>query len=129
MNPAGASPVPDERLDEEARRQDAADLDDEHDGVAHLVARVELAERVDDRAPHDGRIEERAGLPRARGELGSTRAAPATDAGAAGGADARRDKRRAGRRVLGDDLVRLMAMLLTPWRAAARRTARARAPG
>jgi hypothetical protein len=57
----------DERLHEEPRREDAPDLDDEHDGVAHLVARVELAERVDDGAPDDGAVEERARLARARG--------------------------------------------------------------
>jgi hypothetical protein len=54
--------VPEQGLDEERRREDTADLDHEHDGVSHLVARVELAERVDDGAAHDGWLEERARL-------------------------------------------------------------------
>ena len=52
----------DERLDEEHRREDAADLDDEHHRVLELMARVELRERVDDRALDDRRIEERCAL-------------------------------------------------------------------
>jgi hypothetical protein len=51
--------VPRERLHEEPRREDAADLHHDHDGVAELVTRIELAQRVDDGAPHDGDFEER----------------------------------------------------------------------
>ncbi len=76
-----------ERLNEERGRQDAADLHDEHDGITQLVARVELAEGVDDRAPHDGRVEERARLP--------TRAVLAALPRA--GEDARAEVRRRGR--------------------------------
>ena len=59
MNPAGASPLPRERLDAEHGRQDAADVDDEHHRVAPLHARVELGERVADRRPHERRVEQR----------------------------------------------------------------------
>ena len=48
----------DERLDEEDGREDAADLDDEHDRVLELVTRVELLERVDDGALDDRPLEE-----------------------------------------------------------------------
>ena len=48
-----------QRLDAEHRRQDAADVDDEHHRVAPLHARVELGEGVDDRRPHERRVEER----------------------------------------------------------------------
>src|SRR5262249_28163203 len=51
-----------ERLQEQARGEHAADLDHEHDRVLHLVARVELPERADDRTADDGRIEERTRL-------------------------------------------------------------------
>src|SRR5262249_6339638 len=56
--------LPDQRLYEEDRRQHAADLDHEHDGVLHLMSRVELPERADDRGAHDRQLEERAGFPR-----------------------------------------------------------------
>ena len=42
-----------EILEEQDRRQHRADLDDEHDRVAHERARVQLDEAVDDRPPHD----------------------------------------------------------------------------
>ena len=45
-----------EGLDEQTRGEDAADLDDEHDRVSHLVAQVELSEGVDDGASTDGRL-------------------------------------------------------------------------
>ncbi len=50
-------------LDEEARRQDASDLDDEHDRVTHLVTGIELAQGVDGGTTNDRRVEERASLP------------------------------------------------------------------
>ncbi len=62
MKPAGASPWPSERLDEEHRRQHAADQHDEHHGVLDLVARVELRERRRDGAAHDLGVEEGTGL-------------------------------------------------------------------
>ena len=52
-----------ERLDEEHRREEAADLDDEHDRVLELMARVELLEGVDDRALDNRALEEPRGLP------------------------------------------------------------------
>ena len=45
--------------DGEDRGQDAADLDDEHHRVAGLDPGVELAEAVEDRRPHDRRVEQR----------------------------------------------------------------------
>ena len=46
MNPAGASALPrHERVDAEQCREDAADLDHEHDRVADHVARIELDAR------------------------------------------------------------------------------------
>ena len=48
-------------LEEQDRREDAADLDDEHHRVARHLARVELHERVADRAPHDRGVEHRRG--------------------------------------------------------------------
>ena len=45
--------------DEEERRDDAADLDDEHHRVAGHLARVELAERVSDRALQQRGVEHR----------------------------------------------------------------------
>ena len=53
-------PVPaDQLLDEDDRREEAADLDDEHHRVLDLDPRIELAERVDDRLPDDARIPDR----------------------------------------------------------------------
>ena len=46
-------------LDEDDRRQQAADLDDEHHRVLDLDPRVELPERIDDRLPDDARIPDR----------------------------------------------------------------------
>ena len=46
-------------LDEDDRREQAADLDDEHHRVLDLNPRVELPERVDDRLPDDARIPDR----------------------------------------------------------------------
>ena len=54
--------LPDQRLDEEHRGEDAADEDDEHHRVPDLVARIELPERVDQRAAHDLGIEQRSRL-------------------------------------------------------------------
>ena len=54
MKPAGASPWPRSAWTTERGRQDAADEHDEHHRVADLVPGVELPERVDDGAPHDG---------------------------------------------------------------------------
>ena len=71
MKPGGRLPLAEERLDEEARREHAADFDDEHDRVTHLVPRVELAERVDEGAAHDGPVEERT-VPPARADPSST---------------------------------------------------------
>ena len=48
-----------EVADEQDRRQDRADLDDEHDGVAGERPRVELDERVERGAPDDRAVEER----------------------------------------------------------------------
>ena len=58
MKPAGASPGAEQRLHEEQRREDAADLDHEHHRVARLMSRIELAKGIDDRAPDDGPLEE-----------------------------------------------------------------------
>jgi hypothetical protein len=49
-----------EVAEEQERREDAPDLDHEHDRVLGLQPRVELDETVDDRAPHDGGLEHRA---------------------------------------------------------------------
>ena len=49
---------PDEPLDQEQRRGDAADEHGEHHRVADLVARVELDERIGDRPAHNRRIEQ-----------------------------------------------------------------------
>ena len=50
-------PVPAQQLlDEDDRREQAADLDDEHHRVLDLHPRVELPERVDDRLPDDAGI-------------------------------------------------------------------------
>ena len=61
-----SKPRPGRRADgverEPDRRQDAADLDDEHDRVLRHRPRVQLAERVDDRAADDGRIPDRLGF-------------------------------------------------------------------
>ena len=46
-------------LEEQDRREDAADLDDEHHRVARHLPRVELHERVADRPPHDRGVEQR----------------------------------------------------------------------
>ena len=54
---AGAADV----AEEQERREDAADLHDEHHRVLGLQARVELHEAVEDRAPHDRRLEHRTG--------------------------------------------------------------------
>ena len=52
-----------EDLDEPGdRRDDRADLDDEHDRVADLHARVELDQRGHDRGAHDLGVEQRLGL-------------------------------------------------------------------
>jgi len=40
------------------RRHQAADFDDEHDGIPDLPARIELGEGVDGRLPQDGGIPE-----------------------------------------------------------------------
>ncbi len=45
--------------DEHERGERAADEHDEHHRVPHHVARVELAERIADRAAHDLRVEQR----------------------------------------------------------------------
>src|SRR5262249_43373329 len=50
-----------ERVEEQDRREQRADLDHEHDRVAGHVAGIELLERIDDRAPHDRGLEQRAG--------------------------------------------------------------------
>ena len=46
-------------LDPDDRRDQAADLDDEHHGILELNPRIELAERIGDRLPDDGRIPDR----------------------------------------------------------------------
>ncbi len=56
-------------LEEQDRREDAADLDDEHHRVARHLARVELHERVDDRPLHDRGIEQRLRARRAGPDL------------------------------------------------------------
>ena len=50
IKPVGASPFPDSAWIHRPGGQHAADLDHEHDRVAHLIARVELAKRVEHRA-------------------------------------------------------------------------------
>ena len=62
MKPAGASPWPTSAWIAQHGGEHAADVDDEHHRVADLVARVELRERVDDRPPHDRRVEQRTGF-------------------------------------------------------------------
>src|SRR5262249_6655081 len=58
--------VPDGSLYRERARQTRADPDDEHHRILELHARVELAERVEHRAAHERRVEQRtrASLPR-----------------------------------------------------------------
>ena len=51
--PVGRRADPVDVAEEQERREDAADLDDEHHRVLGLQARVELHEAVDERAPHD----------------------------------------------------------------------------
>ncbi len=51
MNPGGGLAFAEQGLDEQDRREDGADVHDEHDRVAHLRARRELAERVGERLP------------------------------------------------------------------------------
>jgi hypothetical protein len=47
-------------VNEESGREGTPDLDDEHDGIARLMTRVELLERGDDGALDDRGVEERA---------------------------------------------------------------------
>ena len=46
-------------LDEDDRREEAADLDDEHHRILDLNPRIELPERIDDRLPDDAGIPDR----------------------------------------------------------------------
>ena len=56
--PSPGRPV--DRIDQQPhRRQHAADLDDEHHRVLRHRARMQLANRVDDRGPDDRRIPDR----------------------------------------------------------------------
>ena len=48
-----------ERLEPESGGENAADVDDEHHGIAPLHARVELAQRVDDRRSQQRPVEHR----------------------------------------------------------------------
>ena len=50
--------APGQRCNADQRRQHAADVNDEHDGIADLHARIELRERAADRANDDRAIEE-----------------------------------------------------------------------
>ena len=59
---AGVRPVTDEVAHQKDRRRQRADLDDEHDGIARLPARIELLERIADGARDDRAVEERARL-------------------------------------------------------------------
>ncbi len=65
MKPAEASPCPPSAWTKSAVVKDAPDLDDEHDRVLELMARVELSEGVDHGALHDRPLEQlsRRGLP------------------------------------------------------------------
>ena len=58
MNPAGASPLPRQGLQPQHRGEDAAAVDDEHHRVAPLLARMELAQRIDDGRAQQRRVEE-----------------------------------------------------------------------
>jgi hypothetical protein len=49
-------------VNEEQRGERAADLDHEHDRVTDHLARVELDERIDERAAHDRALEQRTSL-------------------------------------------------------------------
>ena len=63
MKLAGASPGPEQRLDPESGREQAAHEHDEHHRIANLLARIELGEGVD-----EGRTQE---LRREQGEAGA----------------------------------------------------------
>ena len=69
--PAAERLAPEELDDPRDRRDDGADLDDEHDRVADLHARVELLERGPDRRPQDVRREQGLRGPRRRRRSGS----------------------------------------------------------
>src|SRR5206468_9214840 len=61
--PELARVAPREVEDEDARRDRAPELDDEHDGVPELQPWVELRERVADRVQHERAREDAARLP------------------------------------------------------------------
>ena len=56
---------PDQLLDPDDRRQQAADLDDEHHRILELHPRIQLAERIDDRLADDAGVPDRNACARA----------------------------------------------------------------
>ena len=58
MNPGDSLAADRQGVNAEARRQHAADEHGEHHRVAELPPRIELEKRIDDRPPHDRRIEQ-----------------------------------------------------------------------
>ena len=59
MNAGDSVPGFAERVEPQARRQNAADEHGEHHRIAELPARIEFRKRIDDRPPHNRRIEQR----------------------------------------------------------------------
>ena len=62
INPAGASPVPSERLEPEQGGKGTAGFDDEHDRVPDHLTGIELSDSIDDCPLVEGR-EKRTSLP------------------------------------------------------------------